>query len=132
MSNLLLVNDALSLIGVLPSGQDASAEDGELSLRTLNEMVEEWEEDGITVNWSAESLITDDCTLSGTQKTAVKHHLAIRLCPHFGREPSQTLVVLAQAAYSKLQRKQMTESLSEVKVPLPLSEGRGGWTFWEG
>lgn len=133
MSNLLFVNDALSLIGVLPESVNASAEQGDIALRTANELVDEWEEDGIIVNWSPQTSLDADCPLTGIEKTAVKHHLAIRLCPHFGREPSPTLVALAQAAYQKLQRKQMVQAMAPVDLPLPRDEGnRDGWSILEG
>lgn len=122
MSNLLLVNDALSLIGVLPEGINASAEQGDIALRTVNEMVDEWDEDGVTVNWSPQTDLTADNSLIGIEKTAVKHHLAIRLCPHFGRQPDPTLIALAQAAYGKLQRKQMVQAMAPVDLQIPMAE----------
>lgn len=131
MSNLTFVNDALSLIGVLPEGIDASAEQGELALRTANELVDEWAEDGVSVSWSPQSSLDDDCSLTGLEMTAVKHHLAIRLCPHYGREPSQTLVALAMAAYAKLQRKRMVDAMEPVTLQVPAAEGGygSGWSI---
>jgi hypothetical protein len=123
MSNLSFVNDALSLIGVLAQAQNASAEDGALALRTANEMVDEWADDGVTVNWSPQSSLDDDCSLVGMELTAAKHHLAIRLCPHFGKQPDATLVAIAQGAYGKLQRKQMVQGMAPVEIPLPRAEG---------
>lgn len=135
MSNLIFVNDALSLIGVLPEGIDASAEQGDLALRTANELVAEWAEDDIVVNWSTQSSLDDENPLTGNALTAVKHHLAIRLCPHYGREPSPTLIALAQAAYHKLQRKQMVQAMEPVTLQVPQAEGgysnfdiTTGWT----
>lgn len=134
MSNLTFVNDALSLIGVLPEGIDATAEQGELALRTVNEMVAEWAEDDVIVNWSPQSSLDDDNPLTGNALTAVKHHLAIRLCPHFGREPSPTLVALAMSAYGKLQRKQMVQAMAPVTLQLPAAEGgnAAGWDITTG
>lgn len=131
MSNLTFVNDALSLLGVLPEGVDASAEQGELALRTANEMVEEWSEDGVGVNWSPQTSLDDDCPLTGNAMTAVKYHLAIRLAPHFGRDPSGVLVALAQTAYNKLQRTQMVQGMEPVTLQLPAAEGgyAGGWNI---
>jgi len=123
MSNLTLVNDALSLIGVLPSGMDANPEDGATALRTVNEMVDEWADDGVTVNWSQTADLNGECPLVGNELTAVKYHLAIRLCPHFARNPDPTLIALAQSAYTKLARKQMVQGLAEIRVSLPVSEG---------
>jgi hypothetical protein len=126
MSNQNFVNDALSLINVLPSGMDASAEDGELALRVADELVDEWADDNIVVTWSPAAALADECPLEGTEKTAMKHHLAIRLCPHFGREPSAALIALADAAYRKLQRAIMARATDPQVVQLPAAEGDWG------
>jgi hypothetical protein len=124
MSNQTLVNDALSLINVLPATQDASTEDAVLALRVVGEIADEWAEDGVTVNWSPHAAIGDDCTLSGQELTAVKHALAIRLCPHFGREPSQALVMLAQSTYAKIQRNQMARGTPTIELSMPATSHR--------
>jgi len=127
-TNLQFINDALSLINVLPEGQTASPEQGDIALRTANELVDEWAEDEIVVNWSPQTSLTDDCPLTGIEMTAVKHHLAIRLCPHYGREPNPSLVAIAQGAYGKLQRQQLVLKVEPVELQLPRSEGlRSGY-----
>jgi hypothetical protein len=133
MSNQSLVNDALSLINVLPSGTDASAEDAELALRVVNEIADEWAEDGIAVNWSPSAVLSDDLELTGSELSAVKYQLAVRLCPHFGREPSQALMGLAGSSLYKLQRNQMVRGIAEIEVSAPASEGwRGVWDITQG
>jgi hypothetical protein len=127
-TNLQFVNDALSLINVLPEGQDASAEQGDIALRTANELVDEWAENEITVSWSPQTTLTEDCPLSGLEMTAVKYHLAIRLCPHYGRDPSSTLVTLAQGVYGKLLRQQMVRRMEPVELALPRAEGGNTYT----
>jgi hypothetical protein len=126
-TNLQFVNDTLSLINVLPEGQSASAEQGDIALRTANELVDEWADDGIAVNWSPQTNLTDDCPLNGMEMTSVKYHLAIRLSPHFGREPPAVIVALAQTAYGKLQRQQLVRSMEPVDLQLPRAEG--GWGY---
>ena len=126
MNNQNFVDDALSLIGVLPEGQNASAEQGVLALRFANELVDEWADDGLYVNWTPNTALADDNTLSGSELTAVKYHLAIRLCPVFGREPSQALMVIAGQAYGRLLRQQAARNLEPVSESLPLAEGGGG------
>jgi hypothetical protein len=129
-TNLIFINDALSLIGVIPEGIDATPEQGELALRTANEMVEEWTDDGVVVGWSPQTGLNDVLTVKGNELTAIKHHLAIRLCPHYGREPSPTLVALALSAYAKLQRDQMVSELEPVVTDVPRGEGqRVGWNI---
>jgi hypothetical protein len=125
-SNLDLINDALSLIGVLPEGVVATPEQGELALRQGNELADEWAEDEISVNWAPQSALQDACSLSGVELTAFKYHLAIRLCPHFGREPGPTLGFLADSSFKRLQRIQMVRAQEPVTLSLPAAEGAYG------
>jgi hypothetical protein len=124
MSNLLLVNDALTLINVLPVGVDASAEDGELALRVIGEMVDEWADDGLLVNWNPQARLNEDTQLVGTELTAVKYQLALRLCPYFSKDPSAVLVAMAGSALQKLQRQQLARGQS-LKLSIPEPESRG-------
>lgn len=122
MSNLTFVNDALSLIGVLPAGQDASAADANLALRIVADLADEWADDGIVITWDSNAEIGDDCPLIGTERNATQYALAVRMCPHFGREVSPTLAALTSSAVNKLQRIQIVRSIEEVVPPLPVGE----------
>jgi hypothetical protein len=124
MSNLLLVNDALTLINVLPVGVDASAEDGALALRVVGEMVDEWADDGLLVNWNPQARLNEETQLVGTELTAVKYQLAVRLCPYFSKEPSPVLIGLAASALQKLQRQQLARG-EGIKLSMPEPEARG-------
>jgi hypothetical protein len=80
------------------------------------------------VNWSPSAVLSDDLELTGSELSAVKYQLAVRLCPHFGREPSQALMGLAGSSLYKLQRNQMVRGIAEIEVSAPASEGwRGVW-----
>jgi hypothetical protein len=122
MSNLTFVNDALRLIGVLPDGQDASANDGALVLRVATELVDEWGDDGIVVQWSPNPQLSDECSLVGTELTALKYAVAARISPHYGREISPTLGMLGASAYSKLLRVQVTNQMEASDPILPPSD----------
>lgn len=128
MSYLTLVNDALSLIGVLPEGQDASADQGTLALRVAVEMVADWEDEGVTVTFPSSATLSGSHSLAGTELNAVKYGLAVRLCPYFGREPSGTLAALAVNAWNRLARQQMAADLEPSNALLPQQEGKlSGW-----
>ncbi len=127
MSNLLLVNDALRLIGVLPEGQDATAEQGETALRVFTDIVNEWQDDGILVSWEPSTELSGDCSLTGTELTASKYALAVKLCPHYGRDPSASLAMMANNAVNKLIRQQISRSMEAADPVLPLPEG-----YWQG
>lgn len=123
MSNLALVADALSLIGVLPEGGQVSAEQGELALRIANELVDEWADDGIVLSWSPATTLQDDCPLMGAELAALKYGIAVRLCPHFGRDPAGTLALLASGALTKLVRQTVVKAIEAADPVLPVSEG---------
>lgn len=126
MNNLDFINDALTLIGVLPEGQEATAEQGVIAMRFANELVDEWADDGLYLNWTPNTSLADSNTLSGSELTALKYHLAVRLCPVFGRDPSQSLVALAMASFARLIRMQAARNLEPVDTQLPAAEGGGG------
>jgi hypothetical protein len=129
VSNLNLVNDALRLIGVLPEGQDASAEQGELALRAVTDLVDEWAEDGIIVTWEPNPTLVGDCSLTGTELNAVKYALAVRLCPFYGRDPSGSLAILSGNAVQRLIRQQIIRDLKAADPILPTSDAR---RYYEG
>lgn len=127
MSNLTFINDALSLIGVLPAGQNASAEDSALALRVVADIADEWADDGIVISWDTQAEVGDDCPLIGTERSATQYALAIRLCPHFGREAPPTLIALASGAVGKLQRIQIVRDMEPAEPAMPVAEGESGW-----
>lgn len=132
MSYLLLVNDALSAIGVLPEGQDASAEQGTLALREASNMVEDWADDGVVVTFDPNPTLDGDCPLHGTELNAVKYSLAVRLCPHFGREPSGALAMMAGNAWNRLLRQQLVAQIAPADPVLPVPDAlRDSWSILE-
>lgn len=126
MNNIDLVNDALMLIGVLAEGMTASPEQADLAMRETDSIVEELSDDGIIVNWSPQGALSDPCSLQGIERTTVLYHLAVRLCPHFGREPAKSVMGLAGSAYNRLLRIQLVQSIAPVSLSLP--QGEGDWT----
>jgi hypothetical protein len=129
MSNVNLVNDALRLIGVLPEGQTASAEQGEIALRTATDLVDEWSDDGIIVTWEPNPQLSGECPLVGTELNAVKYALAVKLCPQYGRDPSGPLAMLANNAVQRLVRQQIVRGLEPSEPILPTSDAR---RYYEG
>ena len=92
-------------------------------MREIDSIVEELLDDGIVVNWSPEGAFADPCSLTGVERATVLYQLAVRLCPHFGREPAQSIIMLASSAYSRLQRIQMVQSMAPVTLAVPAAEG---------
>jgi hypothetical protein len=54
---------------------------------------------------------------------AAQYALAVRLCPHFGRDVAPTLAALAGSAVNKLQRIQIVRSIEPVEATMPAAQG---------
>jgi hypothetical protein len=121
MSNLAIINDALSLIGVVSEGQDASAEQGEHALRSLNDMLAAWDVD---IGYFPQVSTAEDFPCDAKYSEAVKYALAVRLAPHYQRPASGELVAIAATSYGRLLRDKLIDSLYAADPVLPVPEGR--------
>ena len=74
------------------------------------------------MTWEPNPSLNGDCPLVGTELNAVKYALAVKLCPEYGREPSASLVMLANNAVNKLIRQQLVRGIEAAAPNLPFSE----------
>lgn len=127
-TNIQLIGDALRLINVINEIETPSAEQGATALRVLNQMMEEWEECGIKVQYYAQTSTSVDFPCPAYTESAVTAALAIRLAPFFGASVSPELAAQYDIAYSSLLRKAMNAKLQPVDMShLPLGEGTRTW-----
>jgi hypothetical protein len=126
MSNLTIINDALSLIGVLPEGQDASAEQGTDALRALNDMLAEWSLNGIDIGWFPQTETTEDFPIDYRLQAVVKYNLAVHLSPAYGKPVPPEIAVIAGNFKQALVRRILNSQLLAANPILPLAEGGGG------
>ena len=123
MTNNDLIEQALRLIGVLAEGMTATAEQSSIGLAVMNEIADDWSENGVSLNWSEQDDVTADLTLSGAEKSAMQYELAVRLCPAFGREASPSLMMLAGPAYHRILRSALNLANQPVTASMPAAEG---------
>ena len=123
MTNNDLIENALRLIGVIAEGMTATAEQSEIGLSVMNEIADDWSENGVSLNWSEQDSATADLTLSGAEKSAMQYELAVRLCPAFGREPPPSLMMLAGSAYRRILRSALNLANQPVTAFMPAAEG---------
>lgn len=116
MQNLEVIQDALRLIGVLPEGQTASAEQGEDALRTMNDLLAEWSADGIEVGHFPQTDTTEDFPAGYEVAAAIKYNLALHLAPQYGRQVDQVVGVFAEKFYKRLLRDAVVSNIKEVDV----------------
>lgn len=127
VSNSQLISDALGLLGVLQETETMSAEQGAHGLRTLNQVMADWEQDGIDLQYYTQSTLADDAPIPDHALMAVRYFLAIALAPFYAAQVPQTFSVLADKYYSRLVRDSVRERLRPVSMShLPLGEGQGG------
>lgn len=123
MTNNDLIENALRLIGVLAEGMTATAEQSAIALAVMNEIADDWSENGVSLNWSEQDDTGADLTLSGAERSAMQYELAVRLCPAFGREPSPSLMMLAGSAYRRILRSALNLANQPVTASMPAAEG---------
>ena len=127
MTNADFARDVLLLIGVLAEGLDASEEQCQTVLRAMNDLADEWADSEVTINWSPQSLSTDDFTLFGGEVSAAKYNLAVRLCPVYGKSVTPELAGAAMQSYDRLLRNQLNRSIEPLQTTLPESEAVRQW-----
>ena len=113
VTNSDVIRDALGLIGVLNEIQDPSAEQGAHGLRVLNDMVNDWEANGISLQWFDQTDTTAECPLSGSVLGAVKRNLALELAPYYGRKVDAAAFQIASTMKSSVLLQSTIDSMRE-------------------
>ena len=118
ITNTQLFKDALVLAGVLSEVENPSAEQGSSALRTLNEMLAEWEEDGIELGFFEQTSLSANCPLPDSAVSAVKYNLASKFGDEYGMPLSPKLEQLSQTKYKRLVRATIdTEEADMTHLP---------------
>lgn len=123
MTNNDLIEDALRIIGVIPEGQNANSADATLGLTVMNDMLAEWAENDIDVEYWPQDDLQDDSPLDASEVAAVKYMLAVTLAPYFGREAPGSVGALAGQYYTKVLRRSLNRSLEASDANMPASQG---------
>lgn len=127
ITNEVLIRDALGLLGVLTETQNASAEQATHGLRVLNELLAEWEQSGIDLQWFEQDTLAEECPLPPNSVSAVKYNLAIALAPYYTREIPSTIGVRAEQYYQTVLRDAVRARLVPADVSsLPMGSGSRG------
>jgi hypothetical protein len=125
-SNSLLISDALGLLGVLQETEVMTAEQGAHGLRTLNQVMADWEQDGVDLQYFEQVALPDETPLPDHAIMAAKYYLAIALAPFYAARVPPEFLTLADKYYSRLTRDSISQQL-RVSSLRHLPHGRG----WE-
>jgi hypothetical protein len=125
-SNFQIIQDALGLLGVLQETEVMSSEQGMHGLRVLNELMADWEQDGIDLQYYEQVSLAEDVPVPAHALLAVKYYLAMALAPFYGRQVPPEFVSIGAEKYARLVRDSVVAQLRPVDLShLPLGEGWG-------
>jgi hypothetical protein len=99
---LEMITDALRLVNVLDEIKAPSAEQGVNGLRSMNQLLADWERDGIRLGWHVVASVNDTLPLEAEDERGVKYALACEFAGEYGIEPSAKVQEIADATYARL------------------------------
>jgi hypothetical protein len=97
-----LINSALRLSNVIDENETASAEQGVQGLQSLNDLMGQWDRDGIRLGWSTVAELDDDVPIDPQDRRAVRFNFAVELSGEYGLEPSAWVAKTANETYAAL------------------------------
>ncbi len=126
-ANLVIINDALRDAGVISEVDSASAEQGSFCLRKLNQMMEVWREDGISIGYFAQGTTTDTIPIPDWAELGVTEALAIVIAPNYGASVSAEQIAIADTTVGMILRKSLVERQAGLDMNhLPAGAGNEG------
>ena len=130
ITNLEVIDDALKGLNVISEVATASAEQGKYVLTKLNQMMEMWREDGISVGFFPQSATTETCPIPDYAELAVISSLSVVIAPKYGASLSPELVAIIDRSYTALLRKSLSEKLDNTDMShLPIGQGHFGTRY---
>lgn len=116
MTILELITGALRKLNVINEIETPSAEQGAKCLEALNDMLAQWEEEGIVLQYFRQSVTSATYPCQDYTIVGVRAALAIRVAGDFGATASVELAAEYDSGYSTILRKAMTKELPEASM----------------
>jgi hypothetical protein len=123
ISNSTLVRDALGLIGVLGEVEPATSEQAQHGIRVLNEMMLDWAQDGIDLQYFEQTEPGEETPIPPSAVAAVKHFLSFSLAPYYGKTVPPELAAIGAKFYARLTRDAVKDKVAPIQTTLPAGEG---------
>jgi len=120
---LQIVDGAAEHIGVKTAEISLESFEFQLILDNMNDLLEEWNESGLTPAFVSVENSTDTVDIPRSGVAAAKYELAIRIAPAFQKVVSQALVLNATKSLQRLQAAQVF--IGQVAYPDTLPTGSG-------
>ncbi len=117
-----IVTGALQLLEIRVAESGVSSAEGVDGLTALNDMMNEWNVDGIDVGYESLDDTADEIFVDLGSIGAMKANLAIYIAPEYGRTPSQALERRARRSKNSL-RAAIPINPSQFPDTLPVGSG---------
>ena len=130
ITNKQLITDALRDINVLNEMQSLPAEMGKESLRRLNQMMEEWKEDGVDFGYFGQTLTTATCPIPDWAEGGITAKLSLKLAPKYGATISIETASNIREDVNRVIRKAISERLDNTNMDhYPVGLGQYGYGY---
>jgi hypothetical protein len=128
-TNSEIISDALSLIGIISETEGLTPLQGRLCLRVMNDLLAEWDNRGINVGHFPQTDTTAQFPANADIHLAIKNNLAVRLAPHFQRQPPPVVIAEAVTTFDRLLRGVMVDRMYPVDMShMPRTDDLSGVT----
>jgi hypothetical protein len=116
-----LITDALQEVNVIDANQAPSAEQGVKTLRRLNQMMMQWQLDGIRLGYYPQTDMDATVPIDISDELGVTLNLAVSIAPSYGIEIIESLRMQATTYYDAL-AKQALQYFESDMTQLPMSD----------
>lgn len=116
-TNSDLILAALQPLGIVREGARApSSAQGEHGLIALNNMMFEWFAQGIDLEYSLQTDLTDDSPINEANRQTVIANLCVRVADTYGKPVPQFTAALAGSGYDRLSRDAVLAAQKTLKM----------------
>lgn len=124
-----VVARALRLLGVKDFNESINADEMQVGIDVLNQMLTRWESDGIALGFYPVSTVSQYLPVPNEALEAVQFNLALILAPEYGVAPSEVVVRTSQDGYAALLRDSIKDSVQQTALDLPGAEASYGYNI---
>lgn len=122
-TNLDVITDALRLANVINERETPSSTKGETGLTLLNDMMSDWEQDGIELGYFPQTLLSDTIPIEDANLRGVKYNLARVVAGYYAFDLPFETARIAELTFARLE-KATTEVVETDFGHMPLGRNR--------
>lgn len=122
-----MLTDAGRAANIIDENQTPGPEQGVNWLRILNQMMGQWDGDGIRLGWTVVAAQDDVLPLDFVDEKAVKYNLAVELAGDVGMDPPAFVTATANTTYASIAKRHALKVESSLELlPSPAAAGGSG------